>query len=37
MKEHRLMVFENWALKKIFRSKREEVAGVWRKFEMRAS
>jgi hypothetical protein len=25
MKEHRLMVFENWVLRKIFGSKRKEV------------
>jgi hypothetical protein len=31
MKEHRLMGFENWVLRKIFGSKRQEVTGVWRK------
>jgi hypothetical protein len=31
MKEHRLMGFENWVLRKIFGCKRQEVTGVWRK------
>jgi hypothetical protein len=31
MKEHRPKVFENWVLRKIFGSKRQEEAGVWRK------
>jgi hypothetical protein len=29
--EHRLMVFENRVLKKIFGPKRDEVTGEWRK------
>jgi hypothetical protein len=29
--EHRLRVFENWALRKIFGPKRDEVTGEWRK------
>jgi hypothetical protein len=31
MEEHRLMVFENRVLRRIFGSKREEVAGGWRR------
>jgi PAS domain-containing protein len=30
-KEHRLRVYENRALRRIFGSKREEVAGGWRR------
>jgi hypothetical protein len=29
--EHRLRVYENWALRRIFGPRREEVAGDWRK------
>jgi hypothetical protein len=29
--EHRLRVFENRVLRKIFRTKRDEVTGEWRK------
>jgi hypothetical protein len=29
--EHRLRVFENRVLRRIFGSKRDEVTGVWRK------
>jgi hypothetical protein len=29
--EHRLRVFENWVLRRIFGQKRDEMAGVWRK------
>jgi hypothetical protein len=29
--EHRLRVFENWVLRRIFGSKRDGVTGVWRK------
>jgi hypothetical protein len=29
--KHRLRVFENWVLRKIFEQKRDEVAGEWRK------
>jgi hypothetical protein len=29
--ERRLRVFENWALRKIFGLKRDEVTGEWRK------
>jgi hypothetical protein len=29
--EHRLRVFENGVLRKIFGTKREEVAGCWRR------
>jgi hypothetical protein len=29
--EHRLRVFENWMLRRIFGTKREEVAGGWRR------
>jgi hypothetical protein len=29
--EHRLRVFENWVLRRIFRPKRDEVTGEWRK------
>jgi hypothetical protein len=29
--EHRLRVFENWALRRIFGTKREEVDGGWRR------
>jgi hypothetical protein len=29
--EHRLRVFQNMALRKIFRPKRDEVTGEWRK------
>jgi hypothetical protein len=28
--EHRLRVFENWVLRKVFVSKRDEVIGDWR-------
>jgi hypothetical protein len=31
MEEHRLMVFEDRVLRRIFGPKREEVAGGWRK------
>jgi hypothetical protein len=31
MEKHRLMVFENRVLRRIFEPKREEVAGGWRK------
>jgi hypothetical protein len=34
-KEHRLRVFGNRALRRIFGSKREEVAGGWRDYIMR--
>jgi hypothetical protein len=30
-KEHRLRVFENRVLRRIFRPKRDDVAGEWRK------
>jgi hypothetical protein len=30
-KEHRLRVFENRVLRRIFRPKRDEVTGGWRK------
>jgi hypothetical protein len=30
-KERRLRVFENWVLRRIFGSKRDEVTGEWRK------
>jgi hypothetical protein len=33
-KEHRLMVFENWVLRGIFRPKRDEVTGDWRKLHI---
>jgi hypothetical protein len=29
--EHRLRVFENWVLRRIFGLKREEVIGGWRR------
>jgi hypothetical protein len=29
--EHRLGVFENWVLRRIFEPKRDEVTGEWRK------
>jgi hypothetical protein len=29
--EHRLRVFENWVLRKIFGTKRNDVTGEWRK------
>jgi hypothetical protein len=29
--QHRLMVFENWVLRRILGPKREEVIGEWRK------
>ena len=29
--EHRLRVFENWVLRRIFGPKRDGVTGVWRK------
>jgi hypothetical protein len=29
--KHRLRVFENWVLRRIFGPKRDEVTGVWRK------
>jgi hypothetical protein len=32
MEEHRLSVFENSVLRKIFGHKREEVTGDWRNF-----
>jgi hypothetical protein len=31
MKEHRYRVPQNWVLRQIFRPKREEVAGGWRR------
>jgi hypothetical protein len=31
MEEHRLRVFENWVLRRIFGPKRDEVTGEWRK------
>jgi hypothetical protein len=31
MEEHRLMVFENRVLRRIFGKKRDEVTGDWRK------
>jgi hypothetical protein len=31
-KEHRLRVFENRVLRRIFRPKRDEVLGEWRRF-----
>jgi hypothetical protein len=31
MEEHKLMVFENRVLRRIFGSKRDEVTGSWRK------
>jgi hypothetical protein len=31
MEKHRLRVFENRALRKIFETKREEVVGGWRR------
>jgi hypothetical protein len=34
-KEHRLRVFENRVLRRIFGPKRDEVTGEWRKFTMR--
>jgi hypothetical protein len=30
-KEHRLSVFENWVLRRIFGPKRDEMTGGWRK------
>jgi hypothetical protein len=33
--ESRLRVFENWALRRIFGSKRDEVMGEWRKLHKR--
>jgi hypothetical protein len=33
--EHRLKVFENMVLRRIFRPKRDEVTGQWRKFHSR--
>jgi hypothetical protein len=30
--EHRLRVFENMVLRRIFGTKRDEVTGEWRKF-----
>jgi hypothetical protein len=30
--EHRLMLFENRVLRRIFQPKRDEVTGGWRKF-----
>jgi hypothetical protein len=30
--EHRLTVFENWVLRRIFGPKGAEVTGEWRKF-----
>jgi hypothetical protein len=32
--EHRLWVFENRVLRGIFGPKKEEVTGVWRKFDI---
>jgi hypothetical protein len=32
-KEHRLRVFENRVLRKIFGPKRDEVTGEWRKLQ----
>jgi hypothetical protein len=32
MEEHRLRVFENRVLRRIFGPKRDEVTGEWRKF-----
>ena len=29
--EHRLRVFENWVLRRVFGPKRDEVTGKWRK------
>jgi hypothetical protein len=29
--EHRLRLFENWVLRRIFGPKRDEVTGEWRK------
>ena len=29
--EHRLRVFENWVLRRIFEPKRDEVTGEWKK------
>jgi len=29
--EHSLRVFENWVLRRVFRPKRDEVTGEWRK------
>jgi hypothetical protein len=34
--EHRLRVFENRMLKRIFVPKRDEVTGVWRNCKMRS-
>jgi hypothetical protein len=34
--EHRLRVFENRVLRKIFGPKRDEVTGEWRKLHMRS-
>jgi hypothetical protein len=34
--EHRLRVFENRVLRRIFGPKRNEVTGEWRKFIMRS-
>jgi hypothetical protein len=28
--EHRLRVFENWVLRRIFRPKRDKIIGEWR-------
>jgi hypothetical protein len=30
-KEHRLRIFENWVLRRIFGPKRDEVTGEWRR------
>jgi hypothetical protein len=30
MEEHRLVVYENWMLRRIFGLKREKVKGGWR-------
>jgi hypothetical protein len=35
--EHRLRVFENWVLRRIFGPKRDEVTGGWRKLHNEAS
>ena len=34
--EHRLRVFENKVIRKIFRAKRDEITGEWRKIHMQS-
>jgi hypothetical protein len=37
MEEHRMRVFENRVLRRIFGAKRDEVTGGWRNPQIRAS